>query len=569
VDEDRVWVMSGAGHVVEIDRSQWQIRGWYEIGRALPASSIIDHSWLLPRRRTAWAEVRSAPGSEGYIHIIDLDRMASTRTLTWSGMPIHIGTAGARVVALEVHRSELALISDRGQISRRIHLPEGMSATCVVEGLMEDSMMILGYREHPTETLAHEPGLHLLVATAEAQIKKVRELQGDLDRGHELIIARAAGLVLLVYEDLESGERKLTALEPDGLGFSEAYTVEVPAPISIFSDHASQRVVVGFRRAGRLELMELSRTPPDFKGIDRAPVSNLPKFERFWFCGLGRRAEKAASRPLLAPVDASSERALRAWLDGQRASQSEPDALLAALLAAQSQDRWGACDEFRAWLFAAHGRVPSIAYEIANEAANRADWKTVEAALSGFDEEAFAASVRQHRSHILGIAALAHGRVREAVELWRQGSRHEGDCELHPYLELCGAAEPEQASGHVDSLVAAIRDADAALAAGKPREARACLSSFSALMRREIQSSARLAAAHLAMEPASASELLEARFCLARFVGLFDRDSNDTLILPPPMQTWRGKHLEDLGERARSWLDQTRSVLRERPQALI
>ena len=102
----------------------------------------------------------------------------------------------------------------------------------------------------------------------------------------------------------------------------------------------------------------------------------------------------------------------------------------------------------------------------------------------------------------------------------------------------------------VRQLRGAIASADRLMAAGRPREALDVMRRRVVTAHRELQSTARLAAAWLAVDPGCPNDRFSAAIALARFVGLAAHRPLDL----PVEGAWSRDQLTALAERAERWL---------------
>jgi hypothetical protein len=153
-------------------------------------------------------------------------------------------------------------------------------------------------------------------------------------------------------------------------------------------------------------------------------------------------------------------------------------------------------------------------------------------------------------------------------ELWQLGWSREPavdrlfKCRLDVCLELVEPL-PDPLSDEwwgpgasfVRQLRGAIASADRVTAAGQPRAALDVMRRRVVTGHRELQSSARLAAAWLAVAPSCTNDCFSAAIALARFVRLATTGTLGFPALDLPIEgAWSREQLTSLAERAQQWL---------------
>jgi hypothetical protein len=206
-----------------------------------------------------------------------------------------------------------------------------------------------------------------------------------------------------------------------------------------------------------------------------------------------------------------------------------------------------------------HADFPLATLLRAEAAAREARWQKARRLLEPMGPDALGADARAHWQHVLGLARFHAGELDEAIAAWEAVPSDR--CELGVYAAFGRALLGEEPLDDTSTMSTAIqvlrliRRADPLLERGDAANALALLDVPLIHGVREVQSSARLAAAHLACEPASPLGRFHKAVCLARLARLRMPERLIERELPLPGTSWDAARLNAVAERARGWLE--------------
>ncbi|HEU4728108.1 MAG TPA: hypothetical protein VFT22_09475 [Kofleriaceae bacterium] len=214
---------------------------------------------------------------------------------------------------------------------------------------------------------------------------------------------------------------------------------------------------------------------------------------------------------------------------------------------------------------APHGDAAAKAPQLAaaEAPARRGDWQEVRRLLEDVPLDEVAEEVVAHHCHLLGIAWLRTGGDRARVHaLWRRGSASEQSdrsfpCQLAACVDLLepipDPLPPQWWSAGtpvIRQLRVAIATADRRLAERRPRAAREVLRQRVVTRTRELQSTARLAAAWLEVDPEHTGEAFDKAIALSHFVALAAQPRHSL----PIEDAWATEQVTAIAGRAAQWL---------------
>ncbi len=555
LDGPALWLFDDACRLLRLDGEGWSPTRWADLSRCIPANSELFRPELVPGGRYLWLSTTEDFG-EDRTSVVDLESGRVGRTLGWgSSLRVVAGADGPRVVRIGEPGDELTL-----------HLPNGGRAGPAPVRLLRKGRDV---SESP------RGGGLLLAEGDEDEDLAVRRLEEDGSCGQAwtaegcgaiytcaLATSRRTGLAFL---SSWAGARLIALREREG-GLEPVWDLEIPARAALAGDAAGERVVAVAAPGGRLMVQELGVEPPAWGPAEEPPLGALPQLGPPFLCGLGGQATHAEQRR----AEGLAEALLEGWTGGSPdAAQVEGILALPAagdlvrLVARELllRDR-EASDQFIAAVLAA-GRLaddPQVALLRALGAAERAAWEEVaedvEPVLHGKPDSD---RIPMHLYHLAGLARWHAGDIAGALDAWCAGLVvPHGNCALQAGIDvaaaLSGEARPESNPwvGHL----ARIREADRHLEAGDPAAAVAELDVVQTWRQRELQASARLAAAWLELAPEDPAERFRMAQALAMFATLPELVPEGPLLdLPLPAGRWGADRVRRLASRAERWLE--------------
>ena len=216
------------------------------------------------------------------------------------------------------------------------------------------------------------------------------------------------------------------------------------------------------------------------------------------------------------------------------------------------------------WRWVSDPESPVCQIRYASLLVDERRWQDVINLLAEVDDRHLDPVHRQHRLHLLGLAHFRLGDIKAAVHAWENGlAVSGGQCaDLRLYIELAHILEGDcdegasADSGELQHLVSSIREADDHLTAGDVEAALNAIDHQTTWRCREVQSFARLAAAHLE-RIAPPAERLRKTIALAVFCQLYPPGhggyggSDEIPLLDSARDQQR---LDDIAARAQAWL---------------
>ncbi|EYF08548.1 hypothetical protein [Chondromyces apiculatus] len=372
----------------------------------------------------------------------------------------------------------------------------------------------------------------------------------------------SAGLTFFLVDDAQE-RRELLAFADAGDGIGLRYRCDVPHRTALLRE-SSGRLVLVLGRPDGLTRIALGAAPPaltvdDPHGMLRS--LGLSLVTATCHRPTGTRAE--AIRVLAFTLAAESPETRARRIATERHT-NDPDRISELSHALQLLGRAEEAGQLDRMAMKSHPRHAGLCIGYARAVANLRRWGEVVTTLAGLDMRGVDDGTAQHRSHLLGLALLHLGRPEEALDVLQRATTYgEGSCDLGWLLALAtplrgeGSAPPEAGWTRrqlaVRELASRVVAADAALAGGRADAALDHLDHTVVWEAAEVQSLARVAEAHLALD--GEPDPFRAALGLATFVaGHREHSSTDRRDLPLPGR-WEGSRLDALLARAERWLD--------------
>jgi hypothetical protein len=489
---DTLWLAGDAGRVLQVSWKTGEPVRWSSLAAFLTTSEQIDRVFLIPGSSHLWLEAGVRGDGLPTARVIEVERWRVRREIPTS-RSLHTVVAGGSSCVIGIGAEGGAVrYTERGAVAEEITACTGMHITAATTD-PDGELVMLGSRSDDGGEI------EILRTSAGRTIHRQTVPDSSTDRTHHCATARGSGLFVLRYS-VDYDNSRLAVLRFTESDLAPVYTVNEPTDLQLVQDVDSTQVVALWDSSRRMEVTRIGAQPPQFGD---APMTRFR-----WF------------------VPAVADDFPCAHTDGET-----PDTRRLAA---------------------------------ANEAAGRGDWREVRSLLEGVPPDNVAPGCFVHHCHLLGLAWLRTGvEAARARELWQLGHPREGEdgsyfsCRLDTCLDLVEPLpEPlpdawwSDEASVVRQLRGAIATADKLLAAQDPRAALQVMRRRAVTRTGELQSTARLAAAWLAIDPDHVEDCFDKAIALARFVVLAARHAVDL----PIEGAWGPDRLTALADSAERWL---------------
>jgi hypothetical protein len=363
------------------------------------------------------------------------------------------------------------------------------------------------------------------------------------------------GCTFVLAETTWGGDT-LIALRPEGEGLAEAWRQQVGSGVFLAQDAASRHVLAFTNDGEDGRWVWLSAKAPGDAMRASAPPEQPPALDPHQVCAwtggsLGERIRAYEALLPLVDAEAATARA-RALVAGPL------DLVTGAALwfVAPEALRSGILQRLREL----HGSAPEVRLIAAETFVHDGRHRDALAALADLEPGTLAPAMARHVGHLRAICRLRLGEEAEARAALEPVMLLAPDaCALEPLADWIDAlrAPLEELAGTVGptrrGLVARLRQADAALAAGDVEGARARLDHAAVWAFSDVQTIGRLAETYLRLAPGDPALRLRQHYVMAYF--------RELMAQPLPRQRlcfgredWEVARLQEVAERARRWL---------------
>ncbi len=595
---DWICVAGTGGGYFEIHPDRGEVRAWREIRDLMRGNQELRGTLPLGGDAPLWAVTREPwrkPGGRGRgrnwrMHTVDLASGRLSRKLpagrSWA---IPIFGPEPRVVfsGLEMPPK---LYSARGMLES----PDPILSRQVLFAAISpdgEGLLLAAWREDPdVQPFVADPEavpevdqgkdprqLGVVLVRAEVTARGTRltsgiELPRAMRRGANQIassLEAGLGFVLAHSDDLV---RELVAVEVSGGRLRELYRVAVPYRTRLVTDRGSRRVWLLADGEDGFSLHPLAAEPPAGLPHEEIPAgddSELPDVDGPFACwDFPAGAIQGRLKQGLGIHRTASVKKARRMLEELAADGIEDPYRLVFLCRCMRQEKFPK-RVTEPFIRSQTKRFPDhagFALLLAETAAAEGRWQELLQILEPIEitPRDVTDCYVQHYYHLLGLARLRAGEIEAAAAAFAEGLEHEryGLCNLRslslltqPMPETPAPADWGPHQPVVRQLLGAIRVADRALLAGDAAAARAALERPAVWREVEVQSAARLAAAHLETRAATPAERFAKRVGLAFFRDAMNRQPGMRRELFLPGLTWDAARLAELDDRAATWLD--------------
>lgn len=490
VDDDTLWLIGEDGRVLRVAWRTGEPLRWASLASFLIDDERIEKVFVVPGGSHLWLEAM-APRGEPVTRVIEIDAWRLRRQLPQSRNLEPLVAGSASCVIGTAHDGGALRYAERGTVLEELSACAGVHVSAVTSA-PDGGLIVLGHRLPEVDELE-------IARVKDGRIVHRALLPESMyERAHRCATAGAARLIV-VHHVVEIGDARLVALRIGDPDLAPVYTVVAPSDLVLAQD-VDATEVAGMWDTGRgVKLARVSAEPPAFDDVHGSRGRwSLPALAGYFPCG---------------PYEAD------------------------------------AADD---------GRLHA-----ANEAARLGQWHEVRAKLEHVALDSVSPGQLPHHCHLLGLALLrTQADAARIRTLWTTGLALERSdappfrlCGLDACLELLDAPSestetPSAGASLTRELRAVIATADRLLAIGDPQAALSALRCRAVTVASELQSTARLAAAWLAVDADRARDRFDKAIALARFVELPSRDA----IELPIEAAYQPERLADLLAQANHWL---------------
>ncbi len=565
VDGDSLWIFGQTGGGVELSRARWEVlrwRPWRTLGLPL---QTIDGVALLPDSGSLWIE------ESRRIRQVRLGPWRIQRELDHGGV-LHPVLGGAEPLVGMLDRSQSASLYGARGTGVRLKT-DTYSAVAAHPGGNGVVFLTRGPKRAEGEGPRPLAMRHVVPGGRTAEDCVIKDVGTSLT--HSLATARDDARTFLLA-NASKGDGQLMAFALVGDSIEEESRVIAPANTLLAQDGAGRRVVALCETDRGFEVQRLGSAPLRLRGPKEPADRRMPIVEAPFPCESLPKGRIPTQKAILIPwqKDITISKLLAAANRHRDANAGSPEFLYDLLLALARISRGdrkhaahirAARRELEGFALQRHPRHAELSLLRAAREATEGQWEEVRRLLDPVDPAPLAAASAAHVHHLSGLAHLHLGDAEEARWTWERGMKRPDHfrCGLDVCIALATPMsrrlkprhwDPSQPTPHqLGGLVRATdelldkQDAQGALrVAHQPAPFRA----------RELQSLARLAEAHLRLEPTEGGAWCRKMTALACYCSVFAAPSRPlTLAHVVPDAIWDDGRLHELASRCRAWLE--------------
>lgn len=557
VEGNSIHLVASGGEVLQLSLNPFGVVRRYSLRPFMLPDRSVAESHVVPSGRYVWAQVKEL--EEGGIVVVDRDE--------WR-------------VARRLHRFDLFEAVPGSEPSR-------MLATAFDEvthaGLHDESGKAVEWSAPPelaVKSLAAHPGGEGFLALVETEgadeiddipFGLVELLPGKRPSGplvvagshHEVQVSFAVSRderLAWLLTDVE-GRPSLTAFRPTSKGLEIAWRVGASHVTALARDSRSRRVIAVTPSATGLDIAVLRDSPPAIPETPRLHLGTGLATAPFTSCAFQARTAEAVDLVEELRRHREEERLAR-WVEVRRRERrGDPVALAELADALLNSHELDLAEELLAFSLDRHPGHPLLKLCLADLAAGRDRWDDVERWIEGIAPAELPRPRGCHVHHLRGLARLRAGDPDGSLAHFVAGAElGPRQCDVEWNLDLSRALlaplenDLEPGASALSRVVRACRLADAHLARGEWAAARDALEIPPVHFRLEAQSAARLAAAHLALEPSTPRDLFRKAVALARYASVDPAERIPRSEIPG--LGWDAGRLAAIRERAERWLEE-------------
>lgn len=532
----------------------WDVLRWHADAHH-PEAEVSEGAVLVPGGRFLWLSVRPRTGHDEAVRVVDLERGKVHRDLgrEVGSLDCVVTSAGPRVFLSRF---------DKGG---RLYSGAGVGEASVPAGVRALAAWPLGDGliglKAPADELDEEdegeetePLSVVHLPAGGAPMERVEELSDSFNDGVGLVVtSRRARASFVLYGDTD-GQQWLVAYGSDGEKVGRRWRAAAPARSLLLQDATAARACLAVASPEGVRCVLLTADSPEgaLQGVadDEAPFPRLSTQPSLcttpWWTSEGARVTDFIHR------QTTPEARQKALAQALETSGEKPEALAQL---AHDLRRWrlpeaaAEVTKLAALRFSGH---PVVQLDAAQAAIEQGDWEGALATLEVIPPEALKKGA-QHLHHLRGLALYRLGRLAEAREAFVIAGRGDTPCSQvggwPDWLDALQAGDGSSATGAA-RLLALVREADLALAAGEASRALGLLDVATVWRCLDVQLGARLVTAAVGCGGEGAR--LRLRLIAAAFLHL--RESRYAGMLPLGPMQWSEEKLVLTEERARASL---------------
>jgi hypothetical protein len=557
VDGNSIHLIACGGEVLQLSLRPFGIARRYSLRPFMLPDRSVAESCVVPPGRYVWAQLKEL--EEGGIAVIDRDEWRVVRRLhrfhDFEAVP---GSEPPRMLATafdEIPRAGLHDESGKAvpwnaspdlEVKSLAAHPggEGFLALVASDGSEEDYEVPFGLVELLP---GMAPSAPLVVAGSNHEAQVFFAVSRE---------ERLAWLLTAVKDG-----PSLTAFRPASKGLEITWSVGASHDTALARDSRSRRVVAVTPSATGIDVAVLTDSAPAVPETPSLHIGTRRAAAPFTFCRFSTKTEETVE---LAEDLRRNRRAgrLARWVEVRRRERRGDPAALAELAdALLANHEYDLAEPLLGYSLDRHPGQPLLLLCRADLAAGRERWDEVERWIEGIAPAELPWPRSCHLHHLRGLARVHAGDPGGAYAHFAAGAElGPKECDVEWNLDLARAlldplgTDPEPGASALRRIVRACRLADACFARGDFAAARDALEIPPVHFRLEVQSAARLAEAHLALEPPTPRDLFRKAVALARYVSI--DPAEDGLRSEIPGLGWDAVRLAAIRERAEAWLEE-------------
>ncbi len=561
VDGDRLWLAGGAGRLMCLDRRTWDVLRWDDFGTLVKQGETIERARVIPPGRYLWV-VTERGGSDWMVRVIDLSRWRVHRRLPGFIFQFPAGGFPEALVACRGDEGRSAVFTAQGKPAPHKTALNMLASDAAVH---PDGQSLLLLHPHLTEETYQDDVIPLALSclAPDGSSRRLAVLDdSDQESLHNVATSLDQGLTFALHW-VRGEECDLLGLRTTGKEAERLFTARVPVGTCLAQDAEAWRVAALVPDDEDVTLVRLDSQAPPPPG-ERAADRGLPRFNPPFLCHEEIGASRERADQLLGRLRELVAGQVAPWARQYfERHQEDVGALVDLRFALNTSGFAEVGRELTGWTWELFPQDSRVALSHAEVLAAQQRWGEVRRVLEALPDADMDRPRPRHFYHLLGVAQYQRGEDRRATRTWELGARiRSGRCDLAQYTGFVEPMEdpprPEDWSpGQPLSrqLRGAMLTADACLARGDAAGAIGALSRLGFTQSRELQRQARLAEAHLRLEPAENAGRFHKAVALAALCHRLDDEGLARVELPVAGHAWDGETLRDVAARAAAWLE--------------
>ena len=571
-----IWITGESGYLIAVSLDPFDIVFGRDFSKFIGDSWDCEDEWIFPRNRYLWLHKGGIKENrEMIIEIIDIDQRRNNRQIECTGFPIIINCGGEFRIAMTSYKSKsVRMFSESGKLIDTYTLKTSIvfhEAALHPNGV---DIVFMPYEDTISDTSGEdskdgEDFPMTLEVRPDVQKKnkpiKIPDTNGEAI--HSLFTSMEAGIIYTYFENHSkaNGRYNLAAWKPSEQGLTMLYRVPAPRNFIYATDEFSKRVAAIEISNTRLKAVILDEHPPEFD-LDLYRTDHemdIPSFNPPWSCSSPTGPLKAISLALVAKMQFSPPKDVYRTIDEMK-ENAGADEIAAFADALAVMNYYEQSRDLESWMKETYPDHYIVQIKLAEDALKKADWQGVIIIISGIDFEGNGDDgSHRHSCHLLGMAYFATGDVKKALNAWKKGLQCEnGKCDLRPYIEYAELSllspqerEKRKAGSSIAKMLNLFDIIDDHMSKGEWDAIITLIESDYNMERSDEQILARLAQAYLNMKyETGAVRRFGKIISLVNYCNRFNKSHKSRFCLPPCIETWSNKRLNDVFVEAEHWL---------------